>query len=225
MFPINVNLQGRTVLLIGAGRVGRRKLAKLLDSGALVRLVEPSPAEEVSALAASGRVELAAELRPEHFNGVSFVFAASDQNTVNRAAAEEAKLRGIWVNVADDPDFSDFTLPALVEQGDLLLAVSTHGASPALAAVVATELRSHFGPEYRLLTRLLASLRPVILSSGLDEEKRKNMFRQLAESKMLRELLAKGRTDAALTLLERLAAPVDLSGFDLNSCLSAADKL
>lgn len=210
MFPINVSLQGRLVLMVGAGRVGRRKLDRLLRAGARMRLVEPAPDQSVLDLVSAGRAELEADYRPELMEGASLVFAATSEPELNRAVAAEARSRGIWVNVADAPEVSDFLLPAVVERGEFKIAVATGGGSPALAAVTAARLREIFGPEYGPLAALLASLRPKILTSGLPVEAREKLFKTLVNSEELRASLAGGQMEKVRDLVKRLAEPVEL---------------
>lgn len=210
MFPINVSLRGRLVLMVGAGRVGRRKLEKLLRAGAELHLAEPAPDQSLLALAAAKRLELEPAYRPEMMNGASLVFAASSDPELNRGVAREARSRGIWVNVADAPELSDFVLPALVERGEFTIAVSTGGGSPALAAKAAARLREVFGPEYGPLAGLLARLRPLILASGLPIEAREQLFKTMVDSDELRTLLARGEMEKAKDLVKRLVEPVGL---------------
>lgn len=209
MFPMTLRLCGRLVLLVGAGRVGRRKLDKILRQGANVWVVEPEPDEYVRELAESGRIELTANFTPERLTGVSLAFTASKDSLLNQAVAKEARKRGIWINMADDPDSSDFILPALVERGDFCLAVSTGGASPALTAKVAGRLRTLFGPEYEAVTRLLAEIRPLILNSGLPAEQRETIFKRLAESDKILAALTRGDETYARRLAAELMAPLE----------------
>jgi siroheme synthase, N-terminal domain len=209
MFPINVSLRGRLVLMVGAGRVGRRKLEKLLRAGARMRLVEPTPDQSVLDLVSAGRVELETDYRPELMDGAALVFAATSEPELNRAVATEARSRGIWANVADAPELSDFVLPAVVERGEFKIAVAT-GGSPALAARTAARLREMFGPEYGPLAGLLAGLRPKILASGLPIEAREKLFKTLVDSEELRAHLAGGEMEQARDLVKRLAEPVEV---------------
>ncbi|MDR2946845.1 MAG: bifunctional precorrin-2 dehydrogenase/sirohydrochlorin ferrochelatase [Candidatus Adiutrix sp.] len=210
MFPITLRLEGRKALLLGAGKVGRRKLDKLLRAGARVLVVEPEPDGHLRDLAARGLIELAAAFDEGQLEGHSLVFAASSDPELNRLAAHAAKARGAWVNVADAPELSDFMLPAVVEDGEFQLSVSTGGASPALAASVAADLRERFGPLYGRLTRLSARLRPVILAAGLAPGEREAVFKRIILSAELKKLLAEGDMGAALSLLRELAQPVQL---------------
>lgn len=212
MFPISLRLAGRLVLVVGAGRVGGRKLKKLLSAGARIRLAEPEPAPEIIQLAAAGKIELTANFRPELLDGVSLVFTASSDRDLNRAVADAARHSGIWVNVADDPELSDFQLPAVVERDGFQLTVSTGGGSPALTARVAADLRKAYGPEYGRLAELLARLRPLVLNSGLPGPEREAIFKRLAASDELLEALARGDTQAARKLAGKLLAPLTPEG-------------
>lgn len=210
MFPVNLRLTGRLVLMVGAGRVGGRKLRKILAAGARVRLVEPEPSPEIAELAAAGALELEAGFKPELMNGVSLVFTASSDRALNQAVAEAARRAGAWVNAADDPEGSDFQLPAVVERGDFLLTVATGGGSPALTAAVAAGLREVYGPEYGRLARLLAWLRPLVLNSGRSGLEREAIFKRLAESAELRAALAGENFATARELTAELLTPIAL---------------
>ncbi|MDR0881954.1 MAG: bifunctional precorrin-2 dehydrogenase/sirohydrochlorin ferrochelatase [Candidatus Adiutrix sp.] len=212
MFPISLNLKGRLTLLVGAGRVGRRKLAKILLAGARIRLVEPNPSPDITRLAESGRLEMSAHYTPKLLEGLPLVFLATSDPAFNRKVAEEARGRGCWVNVADDPEASDFILPAVVERGDFQIAVTTGGASPALAASAAARLSEMFGPEYGPLTRLMAALRPMIMSSGLPTNTRGSLFKCVVASEPLRNHLARGETEAAKAVVSQLLAPLQMDG-------------
>jgi len=207
---LDLCLEGRLVLLVGAGRVGRRKLVKLLAAGARARVVEPRPGAELTALARAGAVDIRPRFTEDLLDGAALVFAASAEAGLNLAVARAARARGVWVNVADAPESSDFFLPATLTRGAFQLAVGTKGASPALAARAAARLTAEFGPEYAPLTRWLGRLRPLIMNSGLGPAERRARFRLLAESDELRAHLAQGRLAEAAALSARLLAPVDI---------------
>ena len=214
---LDLGLEGRLVLVVGAGRVGRRKLAKVLEAGARALVVEPRPGAEVAELARSGAVELRSGFTEDLLDGVTLVFAASAEADLNLAVARAARVRGVWVNVADAPESSDFFMPATVTRGSFQLAAGTKGASPALAARAAARLKKEFGLEYAALTRWLGRLRPLILNSGLNQAERRTRFRLLAESDELRGHLARGDLEEAAALSARLLAPVKIDGLDLGS--------
>jgi siroheme synthase-like protein len=161
-YPIELDLRGRTVLVVGLGAVGRRKAAGLVAAGARVLGVDPSPTE------APAGVEVRAEpYRPAHLDGVRLVIAAAPP-AVNRQIVDDARDRGIWVGSASDPDAGDFAIPAVWRSGPLLLTVSTSGASPALASALRDRAAEALGPEAAALAALLAELRPEVLTRLAD---------------------------------------------------------
>lgn len=134
-YPVFLDLRGKPVLVVGAGRVAERKIRGLLECGARVRVVAPEAADGLRALAEAGAVEwVRRRFEPEDLGGMVLAFVATSDPAVNRAAAAEAAARGVWANVADDPEGSPVHVPAVWRQGDVAVAVSTAGASPEFAA-------------------------------------------------------------------------------------------
>lgn len=207
MLAINLDLRNKTVLLVGGGSVGRRKLVKIIQAGALVRVIEPRPADYLTELAEKKQISLHGGFEPRLLEGVSLAFVATDDPEFNLRTARAARGLGIWVNQAVNPGEGDFFLPAVVEHGDFRLAVSTGGRSPALAAVAADRLRKNFGPEYGRLLSLLTALRPHVLASNLNGEARKALFRSLAESVPLLKLAADGDGRALTNFIKTLLPP------------------
>ncbi|MCS6953331.1 MAG: bifunctional precorrin-2 dehydrogenase/sirohydrochlorin ferrochelatase [Bryobacterales bacterium] len=149
-YPVFLDLRGRRVLVVGAGRVGLRKIRGLLEAGAEVTVVDPHGSPELE--------RLPIHLRRRRFRRADvrrhvLVFAATDQRDVNRAVAEEARRLGIWVNVADNPAECDFLVPARVRRGNLQIAVSTGGQSPRLAAELRKKLEMLLAGEADVVPR------------------------------------------------------------------------
>ena len=168
-FPVNLDVAGRHVVIIGGGQVACRKCRALLAAGATVKVVAPDLTPELAAFAAAGSVtHTARNYEPGDLDGAFLVFTATSEQTVNRAVAAEAISRGILVNVADAPELCTFTLPAILRRGDLLITVSTGGKSPALARVIRGELETLFGPEYVPALDLLGKLREKLLTATGD---------------------------------------------------------
>lgn len=155
-YPILLQLHGRLCAVIGGGSVGRRKVRGLLDAGARVRLVAPDALAEGDR---SGVEIVPRPYRPGDLEGAALAFAATDSRETNAAVAREARQRGIPVCVADAPDEGDFVLPALLRRGELTVAVSTGGQSPALAALVREHLAENLGPEWATVLEIAAALR------------------------------------------------------------------
>ncbi|MDR1487401.1 MAG: bifunctional precorrin-2 dehydrogenase/sirohydrochlorin ferrochelatase [Deltaproteobacteria bacterium] len=179
---VNIQISGREALLIGAGSVGLRKMEALLKAGASLRVVEPNPCDSVVDLCDKGRIRLERAFDEAFFDPCPIVFIAVDDEIQSAAIAASARSRGLFVNSADRPLESDFFLPAVVDQEPFRIAVSTDGASPALAAEVAAELRERYRG-YGVLVELLGRLRQLVLKSDLDPAERRKVFIALAKQR------------------------------------------
>jgi len=143
LYPILLNLKGRRVVIVGGGEVALRKLKDLLDAGALITLVAPEMHEEIRKLAEANIQNISLlerEYRRGDLNGASLAYSTTNNPEVNASVFAEARERGIFINAADDPPNCSFYLPSWSRRGDFILAVSTSGASPALAARLRREL-------------------------------------------------------------------------------------
>ncbi len=180
LFPIFVKLEGRPVLLVGAGPVGESKVGGLLSAGAVVTVVAPDATPVIRKLAEDGKlVWRQREFNPNDLNGVALVVAAVPRE-VARAVYEEAQIRNVLVNSVDDPDNCDFYYPAVVNRGDLQIAISTAGHSPALAQRIRIELEQQFGPGYEAWIRQLGEARRELFSSDMNPDERKRKLHELA---------------------------------------------
>jgi len=156
-------------VVVGGGEVASRKARKLLQSGAEVVVISP----EVRPDLVEEDVEIQQRLyRHGDLEGAHLAFTATDSREVNAAVAREAGERGIPVNVADRPSEGDFALPSTLRRGRLQVAVSTGGASPALAKRIRGELEGVFGPEWTgIVERFEAARRSgEAPDAGLEEE-------------------------------------------------------
>ncbi|MGA8221648.1 MAG: bifunctional precorrin-2 dehydrogenase/sirohydrochlorin ferrochelatase, partial [Candidatus Acidiferrales bacterium] len=134
LLPIFVKLADRPCLVVGAGEIAAAKIASLLESGARVTVVAPRANAEVQNLAAAGKLKWSPrEFARAELDGIFLVIAATSDPEVNRAVFLEAQRRGILVNSVDDPPHCDFYFAAVVRRGDLQIAISTAGESPAVA--------------------------------------------------------------------------------------------
>ncbi|HVD14904.1 MAG TPA: NAD(P)-dependent oxidoreductase [Actinomycetota bacterium] len=157
-YPILVDVDGRSVVVVGGGRVAERRACELLGAGGIVRVVSPEVGAGLADLAAEG--ELVVEPRPYRrgdLAGAALAVAATSDPEVNRRVVEDGRDAGVLVNRADAPDEGGFSVPAVLRRGDLTVAVATAGKAPGLAGAVRRRLERDFGPEWADLVDLLAA--------------------------------------------------------------------
>jgi len=202
-----LDLSGRLVLLVGGGRVAARKIAALLEAGARVRLVAPELAAETQALCAQAGVELRRRgFLPADLEGAALVISATGDQALNRAVADEAGRRGLFVNVVDVPALCSFIVPAVLRRGDLVVAVSTSGASPAAAARLRRDLEGRFGPEWALYLRILKLARARLTALGRPAAENRPLFYRLVDSGLLATVAA-GDAAGAEGILTQVLGP------------------
>jgi siroheme synthase-like protein len=178
-----VKLDGRPVLLVGAGPVGESKVDGLLSAGAAVTVVAPNATAAVATLAQEGRVRWhRREFQAGDLDGMALVVAAVPRD-VATAVYAEARRRGVLCNSVDDIENCDFYYPAVVSRGDLQIAISTAGHSPALAQRLRIELERQFGPEYAEWIRQLGAARKELFAVEGDPEVRRQKLHDLARDK------------------------------------------
>lgn len=176
-----LKLEGRSCLVVGAGVIGEPKIESLLTAGASVRVIAPRVAATVAEWARAGAIVWEArEFNEADLDGVFLVIAATSSRDVNGAIFREAHQRNILCNVVDDPEFCDFYYPAVVRRGDLQLAISTNGRSPALAQRIRRELEVQFGPEYGAWLEELGNIRQQLFASGMNPDERRRVLHELA---------------------------------------------
>jgi siroheme synthase-like protein len=181
LLPIFVKLADRACLVVGAGAVATSKIASLLESGARIMVVAPRANPETQQLAAAGKLRWSErEFAPADLDGIFLVIAATSDSQVNRAVFEEARQRGILCNSVDDPPNCDFYFSAVVRRGDLQIAISTAGESPAVAQRLRQELDASLDESAGHWLRLIGALRREILATHTPSEARKRLLHLLA---------------------------------------------
>lgn len=197
-YPIFLNLRSRRCVVVGGGRVAERKVRTLLRAGASVRVISPTVTPRLALLAAHREIDLTPRTyrpgdleRPKAARGNArgkrpvLVFAATNDPDAQNAVRNHAKAIGAWVDAADNARQSDFLVPASFAQGDLLVAISTSGASPALARRLRRQLQVTLGHEYRDYLRFLREARKQIMRTVPDKAQRAKIFRHLSEMRVI----------------------------------------
>jgi len=201
LYPLSLKIDGRRCLVVGGGAVAERKIASLLECGADVVVVAPDATDQIRAWAASGRIKFFERpFEPADMAGALIAIAATGDPRVNSAVADVARASGALVNVVDVPELCDFYVPASVTRGDLQIAISTGGSSPALAKRLRIDLDRQFGPEYETYLELLARLRAELKARVPDRVRRNEAEEQFLASPAL-SLIADGRLKDAEQIL------------------------
>ena len=202
-FPIYLNLTGKRVIVIGGGEVAERKVASLSGTGAAITVISPDLTPELFSLSKSNAIawQERSYVRGDCSNA-ALVLSATNDPAISRAVWEEAMETGVLVNTADQPSLCDFIMPAVVRRGELAVAISTGGASPALAATLREKLSEMFGPEYEELLEILSRARPEIQQRFQDERDRKALHYRILNSNLIGLLKRQDREGAARLLRE-----------------------
>lgn len=199
-YPVFLNLDGKKCVVFGGGEVALRKVKMLRDFGAEVTVISPALCPGLVTLAGSRVINaLRRAYRPGDLNNAFVVIAATDEKDVNAAIASEARELGVLVNIINAPEVCDFIVPAYVRRGDVTIAVSTAGRSPALARHIRGRLEREFGEEYAALAQLIGEVRSELreLNTKPDSE----TWQEALDLDLLIDLLKKGESSKARAIL------------------------
>ena len=159
-YPIFLEMKDRRCVVIGGGAVAERKVEGLVAVGANVTVISPAITDGLRDLLAQGAIRhVAREYRGGDRAGYDLVFVATDNSEINAAVSSEARSLRIWVNSADNPDHCDFILPAVIRRGDLAVAVSTGGVSPAVTRAIREELDEYLHADYAGFVQIAGEVR------------------------------------------------------------------
>jgi precorrin-2 dehydrogenase/sirohydrochlorin ferrochelatase len=185
-YPVFLSLRGRRCVVVGGGKVAERKVRALLRAQASVRVLSSDLTPHLAQLATKKRIDVIrrpyrkGDLKGQARNGVPLlVFSATNDPAVQQEVGKEAEAIGALVNLADDREHSTFLVPASFARGDLQVAISTSGASPALARNLRRRLQAMLGGEYAAHLRFLREARREVLKSVPGQKERARVFRKL----------------------------------------------
>ncbi len=203
LYPLMANLENRPVLIVGGGGVATRKVRALLETGARVRVVSERFSPELGALSAKGVITTVTRpYEPEDLSDCALVFAATDDPQLNDEISDRAMARGIPVNNITNPEKCTFFVPSRVTRGDLILAISTSGKSPATAKWLRQRLEREFGPEYETLIKWMGVLRDALERDGIAPARISRVSEHLLNDGILEKLKRKD-TSGIRDALER----------------------
>lgn len=192
-YPLFLNLTDQKCLVVGGGKVAERKILTLLDYDARVQIVAAEITSTLSRLVETGQLGFRqGAYRSFDLAGVILVVAATNQKEINHQVAKDCFENNILVNVVDDPNHSNFFVPAVVKRGSLQIAVSTAGKSPLLAKKIKEELEVQYGPAFEWLVDFLGELRDKVIKEVANYEQRQAILTHLVDKKIL-QLVREGR--------------------------------
>ena len=198
LYPVMVNIEGKRTVVIGGGEVAGRKVRDLLESGALVKVVSPVFNNDIMTAADefTGFVELIERKYIKgDLDGAVMVFSATDDPAVNYEVFLEADSKNILINAVDDPPNCSFYVPSFIRRGDLLFALSTSGASPAMAARLRRELEQHIPENIDILLERLKTAKELLKThhtfSGITSPERGVIMKRIvSDDSLLHKLSA-----------------------------------
>ena len=209
-YPAFLHLEGRPCIVIGSGPVAEQKVVGLLHAGARVTVISPDPPRRLQDLASGGVIQIRRRaFEPGDLDGAFLAIVHSDDPEVRDRAWREAERRRVLINAVDDMPHCAFIAPAVYEQGDLTVAVSTAGKSPALAVRVRDRLADLLGPEYGALLDLVGDLRTEVTRRVPDASIRTALWYNIVDSDAVCESVRRGDLTAARTLIARLVSEAE----------------
>ncbi len=199
-YPVFLSISGKRCVVIGGGQVALRKVGVLLEHRANIEVISPDLCSELIELAEGGQIRV---FRRHYQLGdlrkAFIAIAATDNSNINLQVVEEARRNAVLVNVVDDAENSDFILPSYVRRGDVTIAISTAGRSPALARKIRTRLEKDFGDEYASLALLINEVRSEVKQRGIEVDG--DAWQEALDLDLLIKLLRGGDNKKAKTLL------------------------
>lgn len=205
-YPAFIDLRGKKCVVVGGGKVAERKVMALLKAGAAVEVISPQLTGLLRRWSSKGRIRhREREYRKGDLGGAFLVIAATADEAVNRKISRQAPC---LVNVVDVPELANFIVPSVLERGDLTIAVSTAGASPAFAGTVRRELEALYGRDFGRFVAFLRGFRQRVFKETRDSRVRSEILRGCGSKDILTILRTKGYDAARKAVLDSSRAPV-----------------
>ncbi len=201
-YPVFLDIRNKRCVVCGGGEVALRKVKTLLEHGAAVEVISPSSCTELLALSENREILLhPREYQEGDLKGAFVVIAATNERDTNLRIVAGARRNGCLVNTVDDADNSDFIVPSCLRRGELTIAVSTSGKSPALARKLRTRLEMEFGTEYAGLVQLIGEVRAEMKKRGLRVKEDK--WQEALDLELLSALIKEGKITEARDAITR----------------------
>jgi len=199
-YPIFLKISGKKCVVIGGGQVALRKVRTLLEHGASVKVISPDLCSTLNQLAEGGQINvLQRSYRVGDLQDAVIAIAATNDSNTNLEMVREARRKVVLVNVVDDPENSDFIVPSYIRRGDVTIAISTAGRSPALARKIRNRLEKDFGDEYASLALLIDEVRAEVKRQGIKVNG--DAWQEALDLDLLNDLIRRGDNKKAKAIL------------------------
>lgn len=199
-YPISLDIGGKKCVVVGGGLVALRKVSALLECGANIEVISREICPELGKLEESGMVRV---IRRDYVQGdlkdTLLTVAATDDSRINQEVTAEARRRRVLVNVVDDPRNSDFIVPSYLRRGNITIAVSTGGSSPALARNIRARIERSFGTEYASLAVLVGEVRTELKQRGIKVDS--DTWQKVLDLDLLIAMQKDGRNEEVKSIL------------------------
>jgi precorrin-2 dehydrogenase/sirohydrochlorin ferrochelatase len=204
-FPIFIDLHNKLVLVIGHYRVLEFKVNKLLEAGAKIRYVSDSLSTNTKNFVKSDRITyLQDNFKSKHLDNVWLVICGSDDAELKTRVAQETQQRNILCNFVDEAPISSFISPSVISKGDITIAISTKGKSPALNRYIKSKINENIGDEYKYLAELLGKVRSKVINTITDQKRRSELFDTIVQHPKVLDLIKKNKSEEAEQLTQKL---------------------
>lgn len=199
-YPILLNIRGKKCLVVGGGNVAFRKVQALLENGANIEVISPTFCPKLNQMAKDGAIRIHQKsYNTKDLKNALIAIAATDDVKTNESIAADARRQGVLVNVVDDPNNSDFIVPSHFRRGDVIVAVSTSGRSPALARKIRSELEKVFKAEYAQLAILADEIRSELKQQRVTVSN--DVWQEVLNLNSLIELVRRGKNREAKEIM------------------------
>lgn len=190
-YPVFLDLKDKKCIVIGGGKVAERKVTSLIKAKASVTLISPDLTEPLKQMVKVKKIKYIkshyekSAYKEINFKSAFLVIGATDDSDINRLIFKMVNKGNRLVNIVDSPNECNFIVPSTVQQGDLIISISTGGKSPALAKKIRKQLEAQFGVAYKDFLLLMGELRTKVLAQFPDEKYRNKIFQALVDSELL----------------------------------------
>jgi len=207
VYPVCLQLTDKLCVVVGGGGVAERKVKEVLSQHGRVRLISPEVTPFLQQLVDDALIEwFPRGYSKSDLAGAFLVFAATSNRSVQDKVVEDAREENLLVNVADQPEACDFHVPASIHRGELTIAISTNGKSPAMAAMVRKRLEQQIGEEFGVLVELIAEIRKQVLAGTANQKDKRILFQKILDDDIL-GWIEQGQWDKVEAHIQKVLGP------------------